>query len=75
MKLIPIGNNQNEVEISDDVTVLFSSKTPVAAHVTGTGYVKTDKFWSKTTSRHINNWMEGVTPKEVTQEYLDNLCN
>lgn len=74
MRLTPKGNNQNEVEISPDVTVLFSYKTPVAAHVTGRGYIKTEKFWSKTTSRHVNSWLEGVTASTVPQAYLDNLC-
>lgn len=73
MKLIPRGNNQNEVEISDTVTVFFSYKTPVAAHVSGRGYLKTDKFWSKTTSRHINKWIDG-TSTTVPQAELDNLA-
>lgn len=73
MKLIPRGNNQTEVEISPDMTVFFSYKTPVAAHVTGRGYMRTEKFWSKTTSRHVNQWIDGPS-ETVTQAYLDNLC-
>lgn len=72
MKLIPRGNNQTEVEINDDLTVFFSYKTPVAAHVTGKGYLKTDKFWSKTTSRHVNQWIDGPSTT-VPQAELDNL--
>ena len=56
MKLIPIAANQNEVEIGD-VTVLFSYKTPVACHVAGEGFSKTDKFWSRTTSKHIGQFI------------------
>ena len=56
MKLIPIAANQNEVEIGD-VTVLFSYKTPVACHVAGEGFSKTDKYWSRTTSKHIGQFI------------------
>ena len=46
MKLTPIAANQTEVELADGTTVFFSYKTPVAAHVPGEGYYKTDKIWS-----------------------------
>ena len=46
-----------EVETSE-ARVLFSYRTPVAAYVFGRGYVKTEKWWSVTTSRHINKWLE-----------------
>ena len=28
-------------------------------------------YYSKTTSRHINKWLEGVTTREVPQEVID----
>lgn len=80
MKLNPIGSNMTEVEIGDK-TVLFSYKTPVAYHQAGIGYAKTNKFWSVTTSRHINKWLKlngysierGDGLREVDQETLDGL--
>jgi len=74
MQLTPIASNQTEVETSK-ARILFSYRTPVAAYVFGVGFVKTDKFWSVTTSRHINKWIGGkdVTVREVTQTYLDGL--
>jgi len=37
------------------------------------GFVRTEKWWSVTTSRHINKWLpENGTVKEVPQTYLDN---
>ena len=56
MQLTPIGSNMTEVE-TDDARILFSYRTPVAAFIHGTGYVKTEKYWSTMTSRHINKWM------------------
>lgn len=57
MKLKPVAQNQTEVEMGDGVTVFFSYATPVPAHMPGYGYVKTDKFWSRTTSKHIGQFI------------------
>ena len=72
MKLTPIKANMTEVEIGDK-TVLFSYKTPVAYHLMGHGYIKTNKKWSTTTTRHINQWLNGNNADEVDQNILDNL--
>ena len=68
MQLTPIASNMTEVETSE-ARILFSYRTPVAAYIFGEGYVKTEKYWSVTTSRHINKW----GAKEVAQTYLDKL--
>ena len=81
MLLTPIASNMTEIE-TDDARILFSYRTPVAAFVFGEGFVRTDKYWSVTTSRHINKWIGmdmpvsghiAVTTEEVAQTYLDNL--
>ena len=72
MQLTPIASNMTEIETSE-ARILFSYRTPVAAYVFGEGFVRTEKWWSVTTSRHINKWLDGGTPKEVAQTYLDNL--
>ena len=70
MQLTPIASNMTEIE-TDDARILFSYRTPVAAYVFGVGYVKTDKWWSVTTSRHINKRTDNCTVKEVSQTFLD----
>ena len=71
MKLTPIAANQNEVEFTNGTQVFFSYKTPVAAYCPSRGYIKTAKYWSVTTSRHINKWLKGITEvTEVPQEML-----
>ena len=76
MKLTPIKANMNELTIGDK-TILFSYKTPVAYHnVGGMLYFKTNKKWSNTTTRHINQWTckgNGIKIVEIDQEVLDNL--
>ena len=75
MKLTPIAANQNEVSINDGTQIFFSYRTPVAAYLPEKGYVRTERFWSKTTSRHINKWLQGVNNvSEVSQSVLDNLA-
>ena len=72
MQLTPIASNMTEVETSE-ARILFSYRTPVAAYVFGEGFVRTEKWWSVPTSRHINKWLpENGTVKEVEQTYLDN---
>ena len=75
MKLTPIAANQNEVTINDGTQIFFSYITPVAAYLPSEGYVRTAKFWSVTTSRHINKWLKNVTNvTEIDQSVLDNLA-
>ena len=56
MQLTPIAANQTEIETAD-ARIFFSYRTPVAAYVFGRGYVKSETWYSTTTSRHINKWM------------------
>ena len=75
MKLTPIAANQNEVTINDGTQIFFSYRTPVAAYLPEKGYVRTEKFWSVTTSRHINKWLKGVNEvTEIDQTILDHLA-
>jgi hypothetical protein len=72
MKLKNIGSNMTEVETSDGTLVLFSYSTPVACFVPAVGYMKTDKKWSATTSRHINKWT-GANCESRPQSYFDSI--
>ena len=80
MKLNPVASNQTELELPSGITVFFSYKTPVACHIPGEGYAKTDKQWSRTTSKHIGQFlsrngfsgnMDRLTVKP--QSFFDNL--
>jgi len=67
MKLKPLAANQTEVEIGD-YTVLFSYQTPVAYHKQGVGYFRTDRSYSKTTTRHVNSWLGSNGATAATQQ-------
>ena len=59
LKLRQLGPNQTELEL-DNMLILFSYETPVAAWVAGRGWLRTDTKYSKTTTKHINQWLDAV---------------
>lgn len=76
MKLKQVTISSTEVELADGTCVLFSYQTPVAALVPGKGWIRTEKKWSVTTSKHINRWLAtncGGTVQDVPQWELDQL--
>lgn len=70
MKLKNLGPNQSEV-VFKDATIFFSYETPVAAHVPGMGFLRTESKYSATTTRHINKWLDGAQAKECSQETIN----
>lgn len=56
MREIKTGDNTRELHTDDDI-FLLSYGVPVAAFVEGIGYIRTEEFFSKATSKHINNWL------------------
>ena len=73
MKLTPIAANQTSVTFNDGTEVFFSYKTPVAAYLPDRGYVKTDTFYSVTTSRHINKYLPTKDVPTVSEEFIAQL--
>lgn len=57
IKLKTIGPNQTELNLGDDLAVFFSYETPVAAFVSGKGYIRSEEKYSKTISKHVNQWL------------------
>ena len=57
---------------SHNTEVLFSYETPVAAYTLNKGWIQTDRKYSRTTTKHINQWA-GKYAKKVPQQVLDNL--
>jgi hypothetical protein len=56
MELVPWGPNQTIIRFSDGMEIFFSYRTPVAAFVPGTGYLKTEEKHSVMTSKHIAHY-------------------
>ncbi|MHA6907407.1 hypothetical protein ACQUJS_03075 [Ralstonia pseudosolanacearum] len=73
MKLKALGPNQTEVTFANGVIVLFSYTGAVAAYRPGVGYLVTDQFYSKTTLRHIEEWVGKHGSTTVSQDVLDHI--
>ena len=73
MELTPIAANQTLVTFPNYSEVFFSYKTPVAGYHPDLGYVKTKTWYSQTTTRHINKYLESCTVKEVDQDVINKL--
>ena len=74
MKLTPIAANQTLVSYNNGKEVLFSYSTPVAGYSPSNGYFKTDKWYSSTTTRHINKYLpDNINANVVSQEVINEL--
>lgn len=78
MKLEKVGVNQTVLTINQDMRILFSYSTPVAAWTRTSGYLRTCTKHSNTTQRHITAWLahEGasfvnVVPQDMIDALLD----
>ena len=70
MKLKQIGSNQTELDLGF-AQVFFSYETPVAARLTDGSLVRTDQWYSVTTTKHINKWLQGCDALTVSQYRID----
>ena len=70
MKLYQKGSNMTELDLGF-AQVFFSYETPVAARLTDGTLVRTDQWYSATTSKHINKWLNGCDALTVSQYRID----
>ena len=55
-------------------TIFFSYETPVSAILPSGRVVKTDEYYSRTTTKHINKWIGDQRNVEVvSQSFINNL--
>ena len=73
MRINNVGSNMAELVHTSGVVVLFSYSTPVAALLPSGQYVKTDRKYSVTTTKHINKWLQGRPAVEVPQSVINDL--
>lgn len=66
--------NASLLVLDEQNEILFSYETPVAALFDGQPVV-TDKRYSTTTSRHINEWLGGRDSVCQNQEWFDTLLD
>ena len=76
MKIETHGANKTEVNLNDGTLIFFSYQTPVAGR-DKQGFFRTDKKWSVTTSKHINQWLDiyHADARIVGQNWIDSLLD
>ena len=77
------NNNKSNIlsllaEDGGQVDMLFSYSTPVAVYINGVSQ-RTNKKWSYSTAKHINEWIRDYFPADVPvrmcpQESISNFC-
>ena len=77
LKLNPIGANKTELtyrnEMGEDISILFSYQTPVAGYDEH-GAFRTDEKFSATTSKHINQYLNGKdVGRVIPQAYIEGM--
>ena len=76
MILRQLGSNQTELSLNNGDSIFFSYETPVAGYHSEDGFFRTETYYSKTTSRHINQYLRDVDDvKEVPDQYIVDLVN
>ena len=78
MILRQLGSNQTELSLNNGNSIFFSYETPVAGYHSEDGFFKTDTYYSKTTSRHINQYFKHVDAADVnvvTDQYIVDRVN
>ena len=73
MKLTPIAANRNIISYNNGNEVFFSYSTPVAGYSPDKGYLRTEQWYSQTTSKHINQYLGALNYSTVSQETINNL--
>lgn len=73
MNLKSIKKNMTEVTLGDGTKILFSYETPVVYMSPKTGWRVTDTFYSRTTTRHIGQYLGEalIYAKTVPQSEID----
>jgi hypothetical protein len=73
MKLHSFATNRTLLTFADGTEVFFSYSTPVAGYKPNIGYVKTNQWYSSTTTRHINKYLDDNFALNVEQDIINNL--
>ena len=76
MKLKPYGSNMTTLELNGGTVILFSYSTPVAGyHMENHEFFKTNEWYSSTTTRHINKYLDGANAAIIEQSEIDSMVS
>ena len=73
MILRQVGSNQTELSFNNGTTLFFSYETPVAGFTPSLGHFKTETYYSRTTSKHITQYLNGRYAHPVEQSFIQQI--
>lgn len=71
MELNKQGPNLTVLRLHGGIELLFSYSIPVAARLVSGEYVKTARFYSRTTTKHVNEFIGQNVARVVGQDVID----
>jgi hypothetical protein len=74
LSIIP-GKGNSTIIVTPKGTILFSYSTPVAALLSDGTWIKVSKFYSMTTSKHINTFLDGRRPELRDPQFFQDLLD
>jgi hypothetical protein len=74
MRIVERRSNYIVMELVDGLRILYSYNTPVAAYQEGVGFIKTDRHFSRTTSGHINRFLDGAQARVVPHSEFEGIA-
>ena len=72
MKIKRLGASKTLLALPSGSEIFYSYDTPVAAQVAGEFY-KTNEYYSRTTSKHITQYLNGREAETVPQSMINQL--
>ena len=72
MKIKRLGASKTILALSSGSEIFYSYDTPVAAQVSGELY-RTKEYYSRTTSKHITQYLNGRNAEAVPQSMINQL--
>ena len=72
MMIKRLGASKTILALPSGSEIFYSYDTPVAAQVAGELY-KTNEYYSRTTSKHITQYLNGRKAEAVPQSMIDQL--
>ena len=73
MKLTQLGPNKTLITFPNEDEVFFSYETPVAGWICGKGYWRTTEKFSRTTTKHVNQYADTYRVRDLSPEQVTEL--
>ena len=72
MKIKRLGASKTLLALPSGSEIFYSYNTPVACKVSGDLY-RTKEYYSRTTSKHISQYLNGRNAEEVEQSFINQI--